>query len=110
LQDPSAEIHESLSRADLDAAPVSDAERALLRFVKLVTESAYKTTDADVEALRTHGWSDPQIAECVYITALFAFFNRVADAFGLEDPHYFTSPPPRGGDRVDRGDAEGSIS
>ena len=26
---------------------------------------------------------DAQIAEAVYITALFAFFNRVADAFGL---------------------------
>ncbi|MEO8495966.1 MAG: hypothetical protein ABI614_12905 [Planctomycetota bacterium] len=29
-----------------------------------------------------------QIAECVYITALFAFFNREADAFGLADPGY----------------------
>ena len=25
----------------------------------------------------------------------FAFFNRVADAFGLEDPNYFDNPPPR---------------
>ena len=32
------------------------------------------------------------------MTALFAFFNRVADAFGLEDPNYFESPPPRDGD------------
>ena len=30
--------------------------------------------------------SDEQIAEAVYITALFAFFNRVADAFGLDNP------------------------
>ena len=29
-----------------------------------------------------------EIAEAVYITALFAFFNRVADAFGLEEPGY----------------------
>jgi hypothetical protein len=34
------------------------------------------------------GWTDQQIAEAVYITALFAFFNRVADAFGLEAPNY----------------------
>ena len=64
----------------------------------LVTRHAYKTTDADVEKLRSLGWTDPQIAECVYITALFAFFNRVADAFGLTDPNYFDHPPPRGGD------------
>jgi alkylhydroperoxidase family enzyme len=79
---------------------LSEPERALLDFVSLVTKYAYKTTDADVEALRNQGWTDPQIAECVYVTALFAFFNRVADAFGLEDPNYFegrdlgsTGPP-----------------
>ena len=58
----------------------------MLAFVALVTKSAYRTTDADVEKLRNQGWTDPQIAECVYVTALFAFFNRVADAFGLDDP------------------------
>ncbi len=67
-------------------------------FVRKVTEAAYKTTDEEVAQLRALGWTDPQIAECVYITAMFAFFNRVADAFGLEDPNYFHNPPPRGGD------------
>ncbi|MCC2670714.1 MAG: hypothetical protein K0Q72_3185, partial [Armatimonadetes bacterium] len=28
------------------------------------------------------------IAEMVYITALFAFFNRVADAFGIDSQGY----------------------
>ncbi len=89
-QDPTPELHECLARADLDSAPLSDPERGLLDFVALVTLHAYKTTDADVERLRALGWTDPQIAECVYVTALFAFFNRVADAFGLLDP---TLPP-----------------
>jgi alkylhydroperoxidase family enzyme len=93
LQDPDPALHDCLARADLDGAPVPDAERALLRFVRLVTVSAYRTTDEDVEELRRHGWTDPQIAECVYVTALFAFFNRVADAFGLDDPGYFANPP-----------------
>lgn len=84
-----------LARADLDQAPIADAERALLRFVETVTRHAYRTTDDDVEVLRRSGWTDPQIAECVYVTALFAFFNRVADAFGLEDPRYLAPPPPR---------------
>ena len=97
MQEPDARIHEALSRRDLDAADLNPAEHALMEFVRLVTEHAYRTTDADVERLRDHGWSDPQIAECVYITALFAFFNRVADAFGLEDPGYFQNPPPRPG-------------
>ena len=41
-----------------------------------------------MERLRGHGWTDPQIAEMVYITALFAFFNRVADAFGIRSEGY----------------------
>jgi alkylhydroperoxidase family enzyme len=94
LQDSDPNLHAALSRADLDGANLDEAERGLLDFVRLVTQHAYRTTDEDVERLRHLGWTDPQIAECVYITALFAFFNRVADAFGLEDPHYFDNPPP----------------
>ena len=78
----------ALEKGDLKSAPVTAAERALLELVELVTMRAYRTTDADVERLRAAGWTDPQIAEAVYITALFAFFNRVADAFGLDDPGY----------------------
>lgn len=98
-------MRQCLARADLEGAPVSTAERALLRFVEIVTKHAYKTTDADVQTLRDVGWTDPQIAECVYITAMFAFFNRVADAFGLEDPDLFAHPPARGGAPLRPGDA-----
>ena len=64
------------------------AEIALLAYVKQVTEAAYKTTHADVQGLRDHGWTELQIAEAVYVTALFAFFNRVADAFGVPSMGY----------------------
>lgn len=110
MQDPNERIHQCLAQADLEAAGLSQPEHALMELVRKVTVEAYKTTDADIEHLRGHGWTDPQIAEAVYITAMFAFFNRVADAFGLEDPRYFDNPPPRGGDRAesetqDRGQA-----
>ncbi len=79
----------------------------MLDFVELVTRHAYKTTDDDVEKLREQGWKDAQIAETVYVAALFAFFNRVADAFGLDDPHYFGNPPPAdGGKAPDPGKTE----
>jgi alkylhydroperoxidase family enzyme len=93
LQDPNIEARECLARADIESAPLPERERALMRFVELVTQSAYKTSDEAVQTLRDHGWTDPEIAEAVYITALFAFFNRVADAFGLEDPGYFAANP-----------------
>lgn len=79
---------QAIAEGDLDQAELTPAERVLLEYVTKVTEAAYRTTEEDVQILRDHGWSEPQIAEAVYITALFAFFNRVADAFGISPQGY----------------------
>ena len=79
---------QAVAAGRLDEAELSPAERALLEYVKKVTEAAYRTTPEDVQTLRDHGWTEPQIAEAVYITAMFAFFNRVADAFGISPQGY----------------------
>ncbi len=78
----------ALGRGELASAPVSDRERALLEFVELLTRHAHRNTAAEVQRVRDAGWTDEQIAEAVYVTALFAFFNRVADAFGLAGYNY----------------------
>jgi len=83
-----------LAAGDAASAELSRRERALLDFAKLVTEAAHQTTATDVQALRDTGWTDEQIAEAVYVVAMFAFFNRVADAFGLQDPSYGDDGPP----------------
>jgi alkylhydroperoxidase family enzyme len=67
---------------------LSPADRALLDYVTKVTEAAYRTTHDDVQRLRDVGWTEPQIAEAVYVTAMFAYFNRVADAFGIASQGY----------------------
>lgn len=74
----------------LDEAGLTPAERILLDYVELVTNSASRTTADDVQKLRDVGWNENQIAEAVYITAMFAFFNRVADAFGVPSQDYLT--------------------
>jgi len=74
----------------LDEAGLTTAERALLDYVELVTQAASRTTHEDVQKLRDAGWSENQIAEAVYVTAMFAFFNRVADAFGVPSQDYLT--------------------
>jgi alkylhydroperoxidase family enzyme len=79
---------QTLAEGKLDDVAITPAERALLEYVTKVTEAAYKTTAQDVQVLRDHGWSEPQIGEAVYITAMFAFFNRVADAFGISPQGY----------------------
>jgi alkylhydroperoxidase family enzyme len=79
---------QALVEGKLDEADLSPAERALLDYVTKVTEAAARTTPEDVQVLREHDWTEPQIAEAVYITAMFAFFNRVADAFGIAPQGY----------------------
>jgi alkylhydroperoxidase family enzyme len=74
----------------LDEAGLTPAKRTLLDYVKLVTDAASRTTHEDVQKLRDAGWSENQIAEAVYVTAMFAFFNRVADAFGVPSQDYLT--------------------
>jgi len=75
----------------LDEAGLTPAERVLLEYVELVTKAAYRTTSEDVQKLRDAGWKEEQIAEAVYVTALFAFFNRVADAFGVASQDYLST-------------------
>ncbi len=72
----------------IDEANLAPAEQALLQYAKLITEAAYRSTAQDVQQLRDHGWTEDQISEAVYIIAMFAFFNRVADAFGVPAQNY----------------------
>ena len=67
---------------------MTPAERSLMEYVELVTRAAYRSTAEDVQKVRDAGWKEEQIAEAIYITALFAFFNRVADAFGIPAQDY----------------------
>jgi len=80
------EIANALRDGDLDRAPVSPAERLLLEFAGTLTRHAYRITDDQVQGLRDAGWSDAQIAEAVYIGALFNMFVRLADAFDIHPP------------------------
>jgi alkylhydroperoxidase family enzyme len=72
----------------LDESGLTVAERALMDYVKLITEASHRSVPEDVQKLRDAGWSEDQVAEAVYITAMFAFFNRVADAFGIPPQNY----------------------
>lgn len=76
----------ALRDGDLDRAPVSPAERLLLEFVGTLALHAYRITDEQVQALREAGWTDRQVAEAVYVGALFNLFVRLADAFDIHPP------------------------
>ncbi|MGB8771040.1 MAG: hypothetical protein WCC92_15585 [Candidatus Korobacteraceae bacterium] len=61
-----------------------------MQYAESITEAAHRSTAEDVAKLRDHGWTEDQISEAVYIIAMFAFFNRVADAFGIPSQNYLS--------------------
>jgi len=65
-------------------AALTERERALLEYVKVLTLEPAKVRDTHVERLRKAGWSDEQIFEASFVTSMFAFYNRMADAYGLD--------------------------
>jgi uncharacterized peroxidase-related enzyme len=77
----------SLSAGQLSDPSISSPERTLLEFVSKVTLESHKISPADINALSDAGWDRSSIAEAVHIASLFAFFNRVANAFGLPSQH-----------------------
>jgi alkylhydroperoxidase family enzyme len=77
------EVAQALRDGDLDAAPVTPAERLLLEFVETLTLHAYRITDEQVQGLRDVGWTDAQIAEAAYNGAYFNMAVRLADAFDI---------------------------
>jgi len=79
---------QAIFKGKIEAAGLSPAECALLEYAALITQSAYRSTPEDVQQLRDAGWSEDQIAEAVYVIAMFAFFNRVSDAFGVAPQNY----------------------
>lgn len=91
FKDDRSAVVAALERGDLAAAPVTPVERVLLAFAGRLTQSSHAVDDTDVQSLRQAGWTEPQIAEAVYVVAMFNLFNRVANAFGLPPVDYRTT-------------------
>lgn len=73
----------ALRENHLASGELTDGERTLLEFAEKVNRDSQAIGRADVEGARKAGWSELQIAETIHTVALFAAFNRIANAFGL---------------------------
>jgi uncharacterized peroxidase-related enzyme len=80
----SAEALSAIQNNDLTHASLTAAEQALLTFARKVNQSSHTITRTDVNEVVGAGWTEAQVSEAVHIAALFATFNRVASAFGLQ--------------------------
>ncbi len=66
------------------AAPLSPRHRAMLDYALKLSLTPEEVEDADVEALRAHGFDDEQVWDISAITAMFAMSNRMAHAMALQ--------------------------
>jgi uncharacterized peroxidase-related enzyme len=92
-QGASQDLVDAIGKGDLKDAKLSDKERALLEFVKVLTLTPADTRDEQVEAMRKAAWTDEQIWEAAFEVSAFSFFNRMADAYGLDYPEGGWLPP-----------------
>ncbi|MXZ69434.1 MAG: peroxidase-related enzyme [Acidimicrobiia bacterium] len=77
------ELVEAVER-DWTTADLSPKRRSMLRFAVKLTAQPGAMNEADVEALRTAGFSDRDILDIVEVVGYYAYANRVADGLGIE--------------------------
>ena len=70
--------------ADWRTAALSPKRVAMLRFATKLTTAPAAMNDADVDALRSAGFSDRDILDIVEVVAYYAYANRIADGLGVE--------------------------
>ena len=76
---------ENADRITLDyrRADITPRERAMLDFAVKLTKTPAECDEADLDALRAHGFGDEDLWDVIEVAATFNFTNRVAMATGM---------------------------
>jgi len=69
--------------ADLETSKLSDADKALFRFVRKVNEESVAIGPPDIALLHEAGFTDEAIYYAITVCSLFNFYNRWIDASGV---------------------------
>ncbi|MDJ0927325.1 MAG: peroxidase [Gammaproteobacteria bacterium] len=69
---------------DIDSASVDARLKPILRYVKKLTLTPSKMTQADAEAIFAAGWDEQAFVDVVSICAVQNFFNRFVDGIGID--------------------------
>ena len=81
-EDPA--VADALEQGDVDAAPVTDAERALLTWAAQATRQPAGATEADLAGLRAVGYDDRALLDAALTVGYFNFVNRLVLLLGVE--------------------------
>ncbi|HZC31367.1 MAG TPA: hypothetical protein VE261_07600 [Gaiellaceae bacterium] len=73
---------------------LDDADRAIMAFAEKVVVDATAIAEADVDELRAHGLSDPEILDVVLAATIRCFFSKTLDALGVQPDASFAGLDP----------------
>ena len=77
------------SRGDIDKAPVSAAALPLLRLALKGLDNPDAVNEADLDAVRKHGWSDSDMFDVVAVAAQNRAFTTLLKTFKVEQQGVF---------------------
>src|SRR5215813_622709 len=69
---------------DLATAPIDGKLRPILAFVKKLTLTSTRMTQADADAVFAAGWDEAALHSAIAVCCLFNFMNRLVDWPGIE--------------------------
>ncbi len=70
--------------ADMDAAAVAPKLKPVLRYVRKLTQTPSRMTQADAKAVFDVGWDERALHDAVLVCAMFNFYNRVIEGHGVK--------------------------
>ena len=74
---------------DYHTADLAPADVAMMAFAEKVVRAATAITQADVDDLKQHGFSDAEIFDIIAAAAARCFLSKTADALGAEPDEVF---------------------
>lgn len=76
-----AELDDAID-VDHRTAPIEEREKAMLDWALKVTRASNDCSEADLDVLRGHGWTDEDVMDMTETAAMFNLTNRLANALG----------------------------
>ena len=74
---------------DIESADIEPEMKPILAYVKKLTESPSRMTQADADAIFAAGWDEDAFYHAVSICGLFNYYNRLIEGYGVKSaPDY----------------------
>ena len=69
---------------DFETAPISDKQKAMLRFIEKLTLEPHLMNQSDADAVYDAGWDERALHDAIMVCCRFSFMNRMSLGHGLD--------------------------